>query len=175
MSVFGVCKQNGAVLVISLIILLIMTLLGLNGLRTVSLEEKMATAVVDRALVFQAVEAALRTGEERILTAIGTGALPRSSGDCHAGLCAPPDPTLAERWLDSKFEGWVAGPAIESGDITIATQYFVETISSNVECVSKILHQDAIVSCSSYRITARSDVGENRANVMLQSTYVWPN
>lgn len=175
MSPCVIRSQRGAVLVVSMIILLILTLLGLSNVRRVSLEEKMATATVDRALVFQAVEAALRAGEARILTAIGEGSLPRSIAGCSAGLCQAPNPTEIERWQDKDFTGWFTGPSITSGELVIDTEYIVETISTDVRCVSKIENQDIAVSCSNYRITARSDVGENRANVILQSTFVWPN
>ena len=57
-------KQHGVALAIALILLVIMTLLGLSGVRTVGLEEKMASNTYDRSLAFQAAEAALRAGED---------------------------------------------------------------------------------------------------------------
>jgi type IV pilus assembly protein PilX len=59
-------KQDGAVLITALLLLLVMTLLGLSGARTTTLEEKMAGNMRDRHRAFQAAEAALREGERLV-------------------------------------------------------------------------------------------------------------
>ena len=53
-------KQNGTVLIISMIILLIMTIIGLSSMRSTIMEEKMSQNVRDTNLAFEAAEAALR-------------------------------------------------------------------------------------------------------------------
>jgi type IV pilus assembly protein PilX len=53
-------QQNGAVLLISLIILLLITLLGTTAIQTSTLEEKMAGNLYDKNIAFQAAESALR-------------------------------------------------------------------------------------------------------------------
>jgi type IV pilus assembly protein PilX len=55
--------QSGAVLIISLIVLLLLTLIGVSSIQTTTLEEKMAGNYRDKNLAFQAAEAALRHGE----------------------------------------------------------------------------------------------------------------
>lgn len=67
--------QQGASLVVVLILLLVMTLLGLALIRTTLLEERMSANLYDRSLSFQAAESALRDAEERIQTASLGGAL----------------------------------------------------------------------------------------------------
>jgi type IV pilus assembly protein PilX len=57
-------RQRGSALIISLLILIVMTLIGLTGISSSSLEEKMAGNTRDQALAFQAAEAALRAGED---------------------------------------------------------------------------------------------------------------
>ncbi len=52
-------KQNGVVLVVSLIMLLILTLLGISALNTTSMEEKMATNSQSINRAFQAAEAGI--------------------------------------------------------------------------------------------------------------------
>ncbi|HID81768.1 MAG TPA: hypothetical protein EYH06_12175 [Chromatiales bacterium] len=59
-------KQQGAVLVVSLLILLVMTMLGLAAMQTSVLEEKMAGNALDKSMAFQAAEAGLRAGENRL-------------------------------------------------------------------------------------------------------------
>lgn len=58
-------NQSGVVLIISLVILLLLTLLGLTGMQTTSLEEKMANNMRDKNIAFQAAEAALKIGESK--------------------------------------------------------------------------------------------------------------
>jgi type IV pilus assembly protein PilX len=61
-------KQSGAVLVVSLIMLLLLTLIGVAGTQVSGLEEKMANNSRDQNLSFQAAEAALRAAEEMVLS-----------------------------------------------------------------------------------------------------------
>jgi type IV pilus assembly protein PilX len=57
-------RQRGSALIISLLILIVMTLIGLTGVSSSTLEEKMAGNTRDQALAFQSAEAALRAGED---------------------------------------------------------------------------------------------------------------
>jgi len=61
-------KQSGVVLVISLVMLLLLTLIGLTGMQTTTLEEKMAGNSKDRNIAFQAAESTLLEAEGVILT-----------------------------------------------------------------------------------------------------------
>ncbi len=56
-------RQSGAVLIVGLIILVVLTLLGVQGTRTNVAQERMAGNMRERNLAFQAAEAALRVGE----------------------------------------------------------------------------------------------------------------
>lgn len=56
-------RQAGVVLVISLIMLLLLTLIGITASNVTGLEEKMAGNTRDENLAFQAAESALRAGE----------------------------------------------------------------------------------------------------------------
>ncbi len=59
--------QTGAALIISMILLLVMTLIGVTAMQSTVLEEKMAGNFRDRDVAFQAAEAALRYAEQEIL------------------------------------------------------------------------------------------------------------
>ena len=50
----SLARQRGAVLVTVLVLLMVMTLLGLVGIRTTLLEERMSASLYDRSLAFQA-------------------------------------------------------------------------------------------------------------------------
>jgi len=59
-------RQNGAVLAVSLILLVVLTLIGISSMQGTMLEEKMAGNVRDRNLAFQASESAIRDAENFI-------------------------------------------------------------------------------------------------------------
>ena len=56
-------RQKGAVLVVSLLILLVMTVLGVAAMGTTTLQERMANNNRQQQVAFQAAEAALRAAE----------------------------------------------------------------------------------------------------------------
>lgn len=60
---FGYRRQQGMVLAIGLIFLVLLTLIGVSSIQTTTLDEKMAGNARDRNLAFQVAEATLRTGE----------------------------------------------------------------------------------------------------------------
>jgi type IV pilus assembly protein PilX len=62
----SVNSQTGSVLVVSLILLLVITILGLANIRTATMEMRMSTSAKDRNLAFQAAEAALTTVEKNL-------------------------------------------------------------------------------------------------------------
>ena len=91
---FAPGRQRGAATLITVLILLtVIALIGLASMRGTLMEEHMAASTRDRALSFQAAEAALREGE---LLAATKPALPASG--CAKGLCAKPDPAAAPVW-----------------------------------------------------------------------------
>jgi len=59
-------SQQGSVLIISLVIMVVLTILGVSGMRTTLLEEKMAGNMRDSQLAFQAAEATLKQAEQYI-------------------------------------------------------------------------------------------------------------
>jgi type IV pilus assembly protein PilX len=63
-------RQSGVVMVISLIMLMLLTLIGITATQVTSLEEKMAGNSRDQNIAFQAAEAVLRDGENLIETAV---------------------------------------------------------------------------------------------------------
>ena len=78
---------RGSVLVISLIILLVLTLLGIGGMNTTIMQEKMVGNARERERAFQAAEAALRDAEEDVQANIDLS-MPFYP-DCAGGYCEP--------------------------------------------------------------------------------------
>jgi type IV pilus assembly protein PilX len=60
-------QQTGAVLIIGLFILVVITLIGISAIQTTTLEEKMTGNMRDHDLAFQAAESALRDAEINLI------------------------------------------------------------------------------------------------------------
>lgn len=73
-------RQRGAVLVVSLIILLIVTMLAVGSMRNTILEEKMAGNTSDRNLAFQSTESAVREAEVFVESVVSLGNFGDSGG-----------------------------------------------------------------------------------------------
>lgn len=157
-------RQQGVALIVGLILLIVMTLIGLSGMRTVVHEEKMATQTYDRSLMFQAVEAALRQAEERIEAERAT---PLSG--CTDGFCAKPAAAASTpRWRDTSFTGWYSGSTTQA--LAGSPEYYIEFLGNDFPCDPNNAASPTV--CKNYRITARSKPTTGRATVMLQSVYL---
>ncbi|NOX76096.1 MAG: pilus assembly protein PilX [Gammaproteobacteria bacterium] len=171
-------QQRGSVLLISLIVLLVMTLLGLSSMRTTVLEEKMAGNMRDSELAFQSAEAALRDAEQFIETnIISTAAFDADGND---GLYNNNDERL---W---KTIDWSAADSLEYADfdsattvgvnVTTAPRYVIQHLVS-VGNQADVLNQNNYGQGSgagvteTFLITVRGTGGSDSAVVYLQSTY----
>ncbi|MFQ5642393.1 MAG: PilX N-terminal domain-containing pilus assembly protein [Thiogranum sp.] len=65
-------SQRGAVLAVSLLILLVMTIIGIASMGSTTLQEKMANNNAQRQIALQAAEVALRAGETFLLANINS-------------------------------------------------------------------------------------------------------
>jgi type IV pilus assembly protein PilX len=165
-----VSRQKGSTLIISVILLVIMTLLGLAGIRGITQQEKMANHSLDRSLAFQAAEAALRAVEQLV-----EANKPTPTANCSVVTnlmsCAPPVATNTPRWLDDTFASWQSLSAVGTGALAVTPQYFVEFLGADFECRPGDGTGSGIT-CKRYRITVRSHDGSSaRSSVMLQSIY----
>lgn len=73
-------RQGGAVLVVSLIFLLVVTMIAVGSMRNTILEEKMAGNTRDRNLAFQSAESAVREAEQFIEGIVSLGAFGSTAG-----------------------------------------------------------------------------------------------
>ncbi len=160
-------RQGGATLVVVLILLLVMTLLGLASLRSTILEERMTSNLLDRSLGFQVAEAGLREAEATLTP--NPANFPAVGCDAN-GLCARPDPTATERWLDAGFNGWRTGSVFDPS--TDAPQYIVEEMGEgpNWRDCDKLSPIHPLCLTPRYRVTVRSQQA-GRASVLLQTVF----
>lgn len=156
--------QRGMVLVISLLILLVLTLLGLSAMRGAGLEERMSGNQYDKNYVFEAAEAALREAE-----AIAAAPLTVPSS-CTNGICPTPTAGNKDRWNDASFSGW--RNASNTNANLVAAQFIIEDMgpqSVDGTCQFQVPIEPTCL-VPMFRITARAVGANNRGTaVILQS------
>ncbi len=170
--------QQGSALLVSLIILVVMTLLGLAGMRTSIMEERMAGNMRDGELAFQAAEAALRTAEKIIKDdVISITAFDNDGSD---GLYNNSDSRIWEtiNWtsLDSlEYTGFdrATTPGVS---VTTAPRYVIQHLAS-VGSADDTLNKGnygqgtGAGAVQTFTVTARGSGGSDSAVVVLQSTF----
>lgn len=174
--------QRGVALIVSLVLLLVATLIGLAAVRSTSLQEHMSANMYDRSLAFQRAESALRAAEVAI---VANGSIDALRGvDCRAvtGVICPVVP-------DNTFTGtsanWVAVDQdhdVNSGKTPGTPEYFIQFMGTGPAQSSFDLEANADSAAygaftsqgvAYYRITARSSApadAADRSIVVLQST-----
>lgn len=114
-------REHGAVLVVSLIMLLIVTLLAVSSMQGTVMEEKMAGNTRDRNLAFQTAESSLREAEIYIKGLASMGSF-TGSGGLYGLTDVEPDYALPATWSDSAYH--VVGSAPHGS--YAAPRYFIK-------------------------------------------------
>lgn len=97
-------SQEGAVLAVCLIILLVLTLMVVSGNRTVLMQEKMTSAVRDAHIALEDAEMGLRAGEVVIENLAGTsGFSDTGTGGFYSVDNGPVDVFAAANWASGKY------------------------------------------------------------------------
>jgi type IV pilus assembly protein PilX len=168
-------KQQGIALVISLIMLLMMTLLGLSAMNTSLMEEKMAGNSRDVELAFQAAETALRDAEIWLADQVNE---PAGTSSGINRVWSPdsldPDTTNAISWWQEVNQVWWLAEA-EAYGITINN---IKTVPHSVIEYKQFIPDTLLIGEGSssdkgmtyYQVTARGTGGSDQARVLLQST-----
>lgn len=164
-------RQRGAVLVISLLLLLVLTLLGVGSMQTTSLQEKMAGNTRDRAVAMQAAEFAVRDAEAFIEGIVTTGGFTGTNG-------------LYGR---NDAEPAFADPATWAGNDSIAASAALARTANPpryyIKLSGTIIGTQGAMNMSGYggnrgsgdvtafRIVARGTGGDQATEVILRSNY----
>lgn len=170
-------QQGGFALVVGLLLLLVLTILGVSAMRGTTLQERMAGNMQDRAIAFQAAEAALRAGESKLdqntLPAFGsTGpyyvtdstaiTTPRWQSIYGLGAAAPSSGSVVD--CTEKDSG------CSSIDATSAS-FFIEKLQ-DVVLPGNSLGPTTGASTHAYRVTAEGAGLNQGTAVVLQSTVI---
>lgn len=149
--------QTGAVLIVSLIMLLLLTVIGTASMQSTSLEEKMAGNMRNKSLAFQNAEAALRAAELLIPT-LNQDSFNNTNG-LYTETGTPPGSD--DNWANFSTRSHNAA----AGQASSAPLYVIQRILDNGR-----LDLNADVS-NLYRITARGVGGTDTAVVVVQSIF----
>lgn len=146
-------KQQGAALVMGMIVMVLLTVLSLTTLGVSALEERMAANARDRIRAFQAAEAALRFCEGQVT--------PLTLFKNNDGMYKPAQPPNKPRW-----------ETIDWGQSNAVVEYTgIPLVARQPRCIVEELpksHWEP--QYYYYRVTARGFGANERTVVMLQTT-----
>jgi type IV pilus assembly protein PilX len=167
-------SERGAVLVISLLMLLVMTVLGLTAMQMTRMEERMAGNSRDVNVAFQGAEAGLRDAEERLRAMVAR------PSTCVAAPCVVfREETLPVDLRDQPLSWWMAN-ATEFG--TSGTQEVTDVVRDPLVVIEDLgFVRDSLAigheppqGRNFYRITANSAGATPQTEAVLESTYTRP-
>ncbi|PKM11488.1 MAG: pilus assembly protein PilX [Gammaproteobacteria bacterium HGW-Gammaproteobacteria-3] len=161
-------QQTGAVLVISLIMLLLLTLIGVTGTQVTGLEEKMAGNMRNRNLAFQAAESALRDGERFLTQATLPNFTTTGAGGLYELTGTPP--TARDDWSGFNKITYLPGDPAALGALAANPQYVIQRLPS-FGGSGDSLEAGVFTESEMYRVTARGVGGTADAVVVVQSNY----
>lgn len=152
-------QQRGAVLIVALVFLLLLTLIGISSMQNATLQEKMAGSVSLRNTTFQLAEVALRVGENAV--AKSTYALAVCTTPA---ACAPPTTSTITTAGTSNGIAWTDA---QTPTTTVTVLYGVQNIGITKDPVNFDATEGT--SAQLYRITAIGISGN--ARTVLESIY----
>ena len=171
--------QRGSALIISLIILMALTMIGVSGMRSTTMEEKMSGVMRDRNIAFQAAEAALKRGEQFFQPLVGTGAFDGSGGQYALGA-EEPDYFDSATWTSSNSISYTTAITNVSTpgafpDVAEQPRYILAYVSdmdgNNTSLNMGGYGQQKTKNISDFRITARGVGPSGNSVVILQAYY----
>lgn len=176
------CTQRGAVLIVSLLLLLVMTILALGASQATRMDERMARSVRDKDLSFQSAEAGLRAGE-RYLDTLVVKPSPCASAPCttiyELNVLTTATTTYdahayqTDTWWDTNGRTYSASAVISgSSDGTASAEpdFYIEQLEEVPDALS-LPPTGPPPSRTFYRVSARALGGTGNGVSMLQSTY----
>jgi type IV pilus assembly protein PilX len=171
--------QRGAVLFVSLMFLIVMTLIGVTAMSTANLQETMAGNARDKNLSFEAAEAALRDAESNILGIAALAAFNNTDG-----LYVLRDDTGEQRFEDNDWDAadWQNDANTVSyadypdtnplPSLASAPRFYIEELPPVKDTDSLVVGTGVPEFKIYHRITARG-VGQSATGItILQSTYL---
>ena len=176
---FSSRKQCGAVLVVGLLMLTVMTLLAVSSMQSSSLQSLMANNLKDEMTAFEAAESAIRAAEEFLDN--GSLNLGAFDGDKSDGLFANLYDEVWKEidWTNESVEvGSVVVDSAQKGGVKTKPRYVIQYIGPvvseedrklNIDNSYEVGATEALVQM--FKITARGTGGSDNTQVVLESMY----
>jgi len=171
-TTLSIRSERGAVLVVSLVFLLVLTVIGVAAMQNTSLEEKMAGNVKDRNLAFQNAESGIREAE-RFIDNVTTLTVFDGSDGLYGEADIEPDIFIKETWV---AEGSTVQSEVDYAAYQ-APRYYIKQFQT-VSGVTGALNLGGYGDnkgggdVTIFNITARgTGGGEDSAEVLLRSYY----
>lgn len=181
--------QRGAALMVGLIMLLLLTLIGVAGMRDTLLQEKMVGNMMDREMALQAAESALREAEGKIAAVVAPNSLAVDGIRVQNALVRPTNKTESAFWQSQVWgSGNSAAYAFFLPAVKTQPRYVIEFVGklsdgvyvggSSASSLVISEEQDPFAGEAAtgstkfdYRITARGTGLTDDSEVIVQSTY----
>lgn len=170
-------RQRGAVLVVSLLMLLVLTILGVTAMQMTRMQERMAGNSRDLSLAFQGAEAALRDAE---LQLENYKVEPEKCADPMAPCATVFQRDVLPNMVEATDQWWrdVAQEYGEEGVNELTEDGLKEdpkfAIEELIDVRNCLVLDNDCGRRTIYQVTARSTGGSGEANVVLQTTYSKP-
>lgn len=175
--------DQGSILLVSLVMLLVITISGLTAVKMATLEEKISGNYQDQQMAFYAAEAALKEAENFI--ANNELALSSFNADCNSGYCFSGNNIKDIGNCEPGFsEPWQRGTVWSNDNQHRITTVSIDNISAQARYIIEFRCYIAKEASGPlpdvanrrdwakfYRITALATGGSNNSKVMLQSSY----
>ncbi len=166
-------SEKGAVLIVGLVMLLLMTIVGMAAIRGTGLQELMAGSMRDKNLAFQSAEAGLRTAEELLVNPASLSF--NNSNGLYTDLGGEDSNLdIAVNWSDSDWESNSQISSLSLAGLSAQPRYVIEELSrlpeagaqgGAVDFSSQLDAEESVF----YRVTSRGQGGSDTAVVVLQS------
>jgi type IV pilus assembly protein PilX len=175
---YRIRSQQGAVLIVALVLLLVLTVLGTAGIQDTTMEERMAGNFRDHSAALQAAETALRTGEVELGSSTAFGSMTFTSGGSPlydvAAMTHGVDPTSVN-WSNATEARVVNATILDKANTLLNADpnYYIEQLPE-IELPASDLtvgFQNTTPRVQYYRITGRGSGISPTSEVIVQSTY----
>lgn len=173
-------QQHGAVLVVSLLLLLVMTILAMAGSQSARMQERMASSTRSQDLAFQAAEAGLRAGERYIESFNGEPPPGCATAPCDiyirgflARLVSYENQAFQDAtWWTNYAKTYAATPQISGDQLAYRDpQFYIEELEEVPGSNAQTMNGRANAATMYYRIVSRGVGGTDSSQVVLHSTY----
>jgi type IV pilus assembly protein PilX len=167
-------RQRGITLVIVLIFLVVLTLLGITGMRTTRLQEQMASSRYERVTAIAAAHAGISDGRQYVQSIVDANAAGAKVKFENELIGSANEGWTVEDWVKADTD-WYADPRVVPFGKGNGETYAVQRINNNP---GYFVHKFGAEGAQNgdvynmYRVTARGEGGRATNSAYLQSQFV---